>query len=472
MSGDGLATSLEKMRDAGVPEIAARNFRFYYEQLAAGESGFVAEAEIEPAEGVPDAGNLPAGGASEAEALNRAVVIKLNGGLGTSMGMTRAKSLLPVKDGLSFLDITVRQILALRERHGVRLPLVLMNSFSTREDSLAALRQHPELASDVPPDFGQNQEPKIRAQDLRPVEWPADPRLEWCPPGHGDVYTALLTSGMLGALLERGYRYAFIANADNLGAVLDPRILGWFAREEMPFLMEVADRTEADRKGGHICRDRASGRLLLRESAQTREEDQDAFQDVARHGYFNTNNLMVDLETLRAVMTARDGVLGLPMIRNAKTVDPSDSSSPAVIQLETAMGAAIGVFEGARAVRVGRERFAPVKTTNDLLVLRSDVYELTEEARVVVSGRRARRDAPYVDLDPAYFKLLPHFNARFPDGPPSLVDCERFVVRGDARFGRDVVVRGAVEVAGDDEEQLPIPDGTELEGDSAGVEGT
>src|SRR5438105_1204399 len=77
--------------------------------------------------------------------------------------------------------------------------------------------------------------------------------LEWCPPGHGDIYTALVTSGMLDALLDAGYEHAFVSNSDNLGAVLDPRILAWFAAERIPFLMEVADRTEADRKGGHIA---------------------------------------------------------------------------------------------------------------------------------------------------------------------------------------------------------------------------
>ena len=181
-------------------------------------------------------------------------MLKLNGGLGTSMGMTRAKSLLEVKDGLTFLDIIVRQVLDLRRRSGARLPLVLMNSFATRDDSLAALARYPELASDVPADFVQNKVPKLLADDLTPASWPAEPGLEWAPPGHGDLYTALVVSGMLDELLERGYRYAFVSNADNLGAVLEPRILAWMAREGHPFVMEVADRTEADRKGGHLAR--------------------------------------------------------------------------------------------------------------------------------------------------------------------------------------------------------------------------
>src|SRR5207244_8696148 len=106
-------------------------------------------------------------------------VIKLNGGLGTSMGMTRAKSLLEVKDGQTFLDLIARQVLELRERSGARLPLVLMNSFATRDDSLAALERYPDLSAGLPADFVQNKVPKIRAEDLEPVSWDADPALEW-----------------------------------------------------------------------------------------------------------------------------------------------------------------------------------------------------------------------------------------------------------------------------------------------------
>ena len=144
-----------------------------------------AGADVADAERLPDA-DAP---------LDEAVVIKLNGGLGTSMGMDRAKSLLEVKDGLSFLDIIARQVLALRAESGARIPLVLMNSFATRDDSLAQLARYADLASDVPPDFVQHKEPKLLVDGLTPAEWPEDPALEWCPPGHGDIYTALADLG-------------------------------------------------------------------------------------------------------------------------------------------------------------------------------------------------------------------------------------------------------------------------------------
>jgi len=238
--------------------------------------------------------------------------------------------------------------------------------------------------------------------------------------------------------------------------VLEPRILTWIAREEIPFVMEVARRTEADRKGGHLARGRSDGHLLLRETAQTPDQDLAALQDVGRHPFVNTNNLWIDLDALADTLARRDGVLGLPIIVNRKTVDPSDPDSPAVVQLETAMGAAVGVFEGARALHVPRRRFAPVKTTNDLLALRSDAYVLHDDRRVELAGERD--EPPFIDLDSDYYKLIDGFEERFPAGAPSLVECERLEVEGDVRFGRGVVVRGSVSLSGpaqvDDESVL------------------
>ncbi|MEA2190168.1 MAG: UTP--glucose-phosphate uridylyltransferase [Solirubrobacteraceae bacterium] len=463
MTDAALEASLRKMRDDGVSDVGVATFAHYFERLRSGDAGELAESEIEPVGELPDAEELPDDEQGAREALDHTVVIKLNGGLGTSMGMSGPKSLLEVKDGLTFIDIVARQILHLRERTGARLPLVLMNSFATRDASLEALAAHPELPVDgIDADFVQSKAPKLAADDLRPVEWPDDRTLEWAPPGHGDLYPSLLSSGMLDALLDAGYEHAFVANVDNLGAVMDERILAWFARERIPFLMEVADRTAADRKGGHLAQRAGADGFVLREVAQTPEEDLDAFQDTDRHRYFNTNTLWVGLRALKDVLDARDGVLGLPMIVNRKTVDPGDADSPAVLQLETAMGAAIDVFDGARAIRVARERFAPVKTTTDLLALRSDAYELHDDGRIVLAPGRSA--APLVELDDRHFKLVRDFDARFAHGAPSLVECDRLSVRGDIAFGAGVVVRGSVELRHDGDGQRLIEDGSVLEG--------
>jgi UTP--glucose-1-phosphate uridylyltransferase len=450
-----VSAATEKMRREGLPQTAIDTFAHYEERLRRGEQGMLPEAELEPLTDVPSSDELPD---SNGPAPDRVVVLKLNGGLGTSMGMTRAKSLLEVKERHTFLDVIVRQVLHLREQHDAAIPLLVMNSFATRDDTLAALENYPELELEgLPLDFVQGKVPKLLADSLEPVSWPADPPLEWAPPGHGDVFTSLATSGMLTTLLERGYEYLFLSNSDNLGAVLEPRILDWFAREQLPFLSEVVDRTEGDRKGGHLARRRDGRGLVLRETAQAPDEDQEAFEDVERHRFFNCNNIWVNLRALERTLAERDGVLGLPMIVNRKTVDPTDPSSPEVVQLETAMGAAIGVFEGAGAVHVPRSRFAPVKTTSNLLVVRSDAYELADDWTVQLAA--AREAAPLVELSDE-FKLLHDLEERFPAGPPSLVEAERLEVEGDVRFGADVVVRGRVRVEG----PASIPDGAVLEG--------
>ena len=361
--------------------------------------------------------------------------------------LDRAKSLLPVKDGRTFLDVIVRQVLALRERHGVRLPLVFMDSFRTREDTLAALAGYDTLATDdLPLDFMQSREPKLLTDDLTPVRWPADPELQWCPPGHADVFPALRSSGVLEALLDQGYRYAFCSNSDNLGAAAAPRLAGGWGATAIPFALESTRRTPADRKGGHLAIRRSDGRLILRETAQTAPEDLEALQDLDRHRFCNTNNLWLDLRALAQVLDRTDGVLDLPLIRNVKTVDPQDSSTPEVIQIEAAMGAAVQAFDGAASVLVPRERFVPVKTTNDLLVLRSDQYDLDEHGRLYASPRRTSPGDTFVDLDPKFYKLMRDFDQRFPHGPPSLVDCSRLVVRGDITFGAGVQLHGRVEL--------------------------
>jgi UTP--glucose-1-phosphate uridylyltransferase len=459
-SDDGLKQAEGKMREAGQPEEAIRSFASAYERLVGGESAMLPSAELEPAGDVDQFEELP--DADAGDVLDRVAVIKLNGGLATTMGLRSPKSLVEARDGHSFLDIIVGQTLALRRRYGVRLPLVLMNSQATREETLRALQAYPELDVGLPLDFLQSMVPKLDAVRLAPIAWTKEPTLEWNPPGHGDVYPALRGSGMLAALLEQGFRYAMISNADNLGATTDERIPAHMERNTIPFLMEVVQGTEAERKGGHIARRKADGQLVLRETAQTPPEDEESFRDYRRWRYYNTNNLWVDLLALEDTLDGTGGVLELPLIVNRKTVDPRDSSSPAVIQLESAMGAAIGSIRGAQLLLVPRTRFAPVKTTDDLLVLRSDVYTLSNQDMVVAPIPERAENLPYVELDSKFYKLLDDFEQRFPSGAPSLREAERLVVHGDVTFGANVVVRGAVELEAP--EPMQIDAGATLEG--------
>jgi UTP--glucose-1-phosphate uridylyltransferase len=441
MSDMGLTLAQEKMAAASVPQQAIDVFTYYYRQLEAGVSGFIPEDTIEPLVDPPLLSDVVVSDEDAAAALQQTVIIKLNGGLGTSMGMDKAKSLLPVREDKTFLDIIVDQVRQARARYQIKLPLLFMNSFRTQQDTLAALAPYDDLAvAGLDLGFVQNQEPKLRADDLTPVEWPADPSLEWCPPGHGDLYTAFATSGVLDRLLSLGYRYASVSNSDNLGAAPNATIAGWFAASGAPYAAEICRRTAADRKGGHLAIRKSDRQLILRDTAQTPKDEMHFFTDEFRHPFFHCNNLWFDLQVLDRTLRERKGVLGLPLIKNEKTVDPADPSSHKVIQIETAMGAAVEVFEGATAIGVGRDRFLPVKTTSDLLVLRSDAYELEPTGQLTAVAD----PVPVVDLDDRHYKIITDFDQRFPAGAPSLRRARSVVVQGDWTFEAGVRVIGAV----------------------------
>jgi len=437
-----------KMTAAGMGEAPIRAFRRNYEALLRNESGLIPEACIMPTPDLPFVAAPDDSGAADPLLLEKAVVIKLNGGLGTSMGLLAPKCLLPLRAGVNFLDLMVRQILDLRQRSGTGVRLLLMNSFSTSRETLQHLACCGEaaaagLSDPAQVELMQNQIPKIDAATLAPITWPADPALEWCPPGHGDLYPALVGSGWLDRLLAEGVRYAFVSNSDNLGATLDPALLRHFADSGAPFLMEVTRRTAADRKGGHLALRKSDGRLLLREIAQCPDADLEAFQDIDRHRYFNTNSLWLRLDLLKSQLAADDGVLPLPMIRNRKTVDPRDKTSPAVIQLETAMGAAIECFAGAAAIAVPRSRFAPVKSTADLLALRSDAYEILDNGQVRLHQDR-HGVPPVITLSDDY-KLVDQLGAL---GVPGLRRCRSLTVTGPAHFPPGVDLEGDVKWSG------------------------
>lgn len=454
MSAEGLREAEARMRAAGQPEEAIAAFRLAYERVERGESAYLRSEDLEPVTGVARFVDLPEG--ETGCALDDVAVIKLNGGLATTMGLRQPKSLIEARDGLTFLEIIVGQVLALRRDYGIRLPLALMNSEATAVETRAALER---WGSDDVLEFTQSMVPKLEADTLAPVSWPADPALEWSPPGHGDVYGALRRSGLLARLLEQGFRSAMISNSDNLGARVESRIPAHMAAEGIPFLMEVVEGTGAERKGGHLARRRSDGQIVLRESAQVAPEDEDSFSDYRRWRYYNTNNLWIDLRALDETLGRSDGVLAMSLIVNRKTVDPRDPSSTPVLQLESAMGSAIQSFPGARLLCVPRSRFVPVKTTNDLLVLRSDLYEVVDVVLVQPAPGRDGR-LPFVDLDKRFYRILDEFDSRFPAGAPSLLRAERLVVRGDVTFGAGVAVRGAVEVETD--EPLRIEDGVVL----------
>lgn len=444
----------QKMEAEGIEPAIIQTFLYYYDQLTADTTAMIPEQEIEPvaAEDLLQVQKLPGYEAAGHAAAGRFVRIVLNGGLGTSMGLMGPKSLLKAKNGKSFLEIILEQAAA---ENGV---LCLMNSFSTHQETVSELER---LRSSISPMlFLQHKYPKIFQTDFSPAVCPERPELEWNPPGHGDIYISLHTSGLLRKLLDQGIRYALISNSDNLGASLDLSLLGYFAEKKLPFMMEVAQRLPSDAKGGHLARSRSGG-LILRESAQCPAGDKKVFQNIERHRYFNTNNIWISLQQLQKVVE-REGMVKLPMILNPKTLDPRDEGSPKVYQVETAMGAAISLFEGASAVVVPRSRFCPVKTTNELLALRSDRFVLGEGARLQPNPRM-KTDRVYIQLDPEFYRKIDDFSLRFPDGVPSLVGCESLSVFGDVTFESNVTVNGSITITNTQKIPAVVPEGSLIE---------
>lgn len=436
-----------KMREKGLSDAAVRAFLHGVSELRKQSKMLVSEEEIAPAGDLPEWDQLVAATpAAGAELLAQAVLIKLNGGLGTSMGLQQAKSLLEIKPGITFLDLIVRQVQALREKSGYPVQLLLMNSFSTSADTMHYLQRYTEggFSEADQVELLQNMVPKLEQNTLLPIEYPAQPELEWCPPGHGDLYPALAGSGWLEKLLKRGIKYAFVSNSDNLGAQMDVHFLRWFAESGAPFVMEVTPRTEADKKGGHLAVRRDDGQLILREVAQCPEKDVPQFQDISKHRYFNTNNLWIRLDALRDYMEAHEGVVPLPVICNAKHVNPRDASTPPVYQLETAMGAAVQCFPGARAVCVPRTRFFPVKTCSDLLLLRSDAVQIDDSGKMQLAPE-CGGVAPIISLDAKEYKLVDSLQEL---GVPSLKHVKRLTVHGKHRFTPGEALSGEVEVGG------------------------
>ena len=436
---DHLPAFIKKMQKEGLPPLVIDTFAFYYRQVLTGETGLVYDREIQPIElhEIEPFINLKQYAHAGQRAFGRAVRIVLNGGLGTTMGLTYPKSLITAKNGKTFLEIILKQA----ESSGVRL--ALMNSFNTHDQTREAMSRI--KPSPTALQFMQHKFPKIRQMDLAPVTWPPNPQLEWNPSGHGDVYTALLTSGTLEKLLKDGIQYAFIHNLDNLGARMETSLLGYFAENGFPFMMEVAEKTPADIKGGHLARLR-SGRFILREAAQCPKDEITAFEDIGRYRFFNTNNIWVNLESLKALYE-KEQTIRLPMILNPKKVNPRDANSPPVFQIETAMGAAISLFKNTTAVNVPRSRFFPVKTCNDLMALRSDCYVLGDGGHLQINpGRRSgnRPDAMEINLDPKFYGRIDLLEKHFKQGLPSLVDCESLSVKGDVYFEDNIIIKGSV----------------------------
>ncbi|KAK9106490.1 hypothetical protein Syun_022501 [Stephania yunnanensis] len=383
--------------------------------------------------------------------LDKLVVLKLNGGLGTTMGCTGPKSVIEVRNGLTFLDLIVIQIETLNSKYGCNVPLVLMNSFNTHDDTLKIVGKYAKSNIDIHT-FNQSQYPRLVVEDFSPLPCKGQAgRDGWYPPGHGDVFPSLMNSGKLDAFLAQGKEYVFVANSDNLGAVVDLKILNHLIQNKNEYCMEVTPKTLADVKGGTLIS--YEGKVQLLEIAQVPDEHVNEFKSIEKFKIFNTNNLWVNLNAIKRLVEA--DALKMEIIPNPKAID-----GVKVLQLETAAGAAIRFFDKAIGVNVPRSRFLPVKATSDLLLVQSDLYTVAD-GFVIRNSARSNPANPIIELGPE-FKKVNNFLSRF-KSIPSIIGLDSLKVSGDVWFGAGIILKGKVSISAKSGVKLEIPDKAVLE---------
>ncbi|KAJ1560775.1 UTP-glucose-1-phosphate uridylyltransferase [Cladochytrium tenue] len=374
--------------------------------------------------------------------LDKLAVLKLNGGLGTTMGCVGPKSAIEVRDGMTFLDLTVRQIEFMNAHHSTNVPLLLMNSFNTDSDTTRIIQKYASHSLQILT-FNQSRYPRVDKESLLPLaKSVSDPNDMWYPPGHGDLFESLSNSGLLDNLIAQGKEYLFVSNVDNLGATVDLNILEHVANSGAEFVMEVTDKTKADIKGGTLID--YEGHIRLLEIAQVPAEHVDDFKSVKKFKIFNTNNLWISLKAIKRVID--DSALNMEIIENVKTTDGGQK----VIQLETAVGAAIKHFIGAHGVNVPRSRFLPVKSTSDLFLITSDLYSLNH-GQLNMNPKRMFGTIPIVKLGDNFKKSTPH-----------ILELDHLTVTGDVTFGSNVILRGTVIIVANYGERIDIPSGSIL----------
>ncbi|KAI3637976.1 hypothetical protein MIR68_003587 [Amoeboaphelidium protococcarum] len=391
--------------------------------------------------------------AQERDLLNKLAVLKLNGGLGTSMGCVGPKSVIEVRDGLSFLDLTVRQLEGKNQQFGTKIPLILMNSFNTDEETKDVVQKYSSNNLEVYT-FNQSRFPRVSKDTLKPLpKSSSGQKSHWYPPGHGNLFPSLVSSGVVDRLIAEGKEYLFVSNIDNLGATLDTNILRHLVDSGSEFLMEVTDKTKADVKGGTLINYEGTVRLL--EIAQVPPEHVEDFKSIKKFKIFNTNNMWINLKAIKRVVENNE--LDLEIIVNVKS---EEKTGEKVIQLETAAGAAIKHFKGAHGINVPRSRFLPVKSCSDLFIVQSDLYAL-QDGELVHNPKRLFGGVPHVKLGD-HFKKVSNYLARFKT-VPSILELDHLTVSGDVYFGSDVQLRGTVIIVANPPNRIDIPSGAILE---------
>ncbi|XP_044466910.1 UTP--glucose-1-phosphate uridylyltransferase-like isoform X2 [Mangifera indica] len=365
--------------------------------------------------------------------LDKLVVVKFNGVVGTNMGFTGPKSAIEFHNNLTFMDLMVNQIESLNSKFGCNVPLVLMDTTETHGDTQKVVEKY--SASKI--DIHSFRQKALEGQSGKDKLHPSD---------HGAVFLSLMKSGTLDVLLSQGKEYALVVHADNVAAVVDPKILNHLIQNEIEYCMEVTPTTSIDLKNSII--NSRQGKFQLMNITQNPAKHSDG-----RFKFIDTRNLWVNLKAIKRLVDT--DALKMESLSASK-----EEYSDQIKLQDTAADSAIRFFDRTSGINVPPSRFLPLNSTSDLLLLKSDLYS-SMDGVLVRNNARNNPSNPSIELGPE-FKEVSDFLSRF-KSIPSIIDLDSLKVTGDVWFGAGITLKGRVNIVAKPGMKLEIPDGAVLE---------
>ncbi|XP_043815141.1 UTP--glucose-1-phosphate uridylyltransferase isoform X2 [Manihot esculenta] len=363
--------------------------------------------------------------------LDKLVVVKFNGSLGTSLGFSGPKSAIEVRNGLTSLDLIVNQVESLNSKYGCHVPLVLMNATKTHDDTLKVLGKYSKSSVDIHPfileSLGEhNSNEKSYASD------------------DASAFLSLMKSGTLDVLLSQGKEYAHVISSDNYAAALDPNVLNHLIQNKIEYCMEVTPTAStymrnsmANQRQGRF---QVQCHLNLMVLYPCRcDHLREIMQNPSKHlmeefKFIDTRSLWVNLKAIKRLVDT-----------NALKMENLSISK---------------LFDQAVGIIVPQSRFVPLNATSDLLLLQSDLYS-SSEGTLVWNAARDNPINPSIELGPEFEKVSDYLS-RF-KSIPSITGLDGLKVIGDVWFGAGVTLKGRVSIVAKPGQKLEIPDGVVLE---------
>ena len=322
------------------------------------------------------------------------------GGVSTSMGGC-AKAIVNAKNNMSFIEIKLNHVRQMQSKYFCKIPVILMTSQETDEQIMNHLNSK-NLLDDI--DLIKIVQPvtvrfTLNNENLE-VAKKSNGLPSYVPGGHYDSF--ILLNEIKDDLKQKGIKTIFINNIDNLGATIDPVLIGYHVLKKSLFTPEIAKKEKND-KGGTFAR--ISGNLRLLEGPMVPEDYKDTFSDIKVHKYFNTNLIYIDMDIFDYFDEINSEV---PVFINKKNFDGQE-----VFGFEGAVGLVFGLKNSALLVVDRQKRFLPIKFLSDLWLLRSNFMILDKKTSSVSQMKLMK---PVISLPDSFLSNIDDFENKIADG--------------------------------------------------------